>query len=116
MTPAECKCLRESMGLSTKWLAARWNVAESSVKRWERNRVAPDAISNDLRSLKESFTRQVIETINQASRRDMIKVPRVNEPRDAMPASWYRAIAQRAAEQTGVSIIYTDDEFEDAEI
>ena len=35
MTPAENKALRESMGLTLKWLAERWGVTVQSVKRWE---------------------------------------------------------------------------------
>ncbi len=42
LTPAEFKCLRASLGLTTKWLADRWDVAEFSVKRWERARMLPE--------------------------------------------------------------------------
>ena len=62
MTSAEMKCLRESMGLTTKWLSARWDVAEFSVKRWERDRYLPENLETDLRGLKRRFDAEVQHT------------------------------------------------------
>ena len=40
MTPAENKALRESMGLTLKWLAERWGVTVQSVKRGKKTEAA----------------------------------------------------------------------------
>ena len=104
MTSAEMKCLRESMGLTTKWLAARWDVAEFSVKRWERDRYLPDNLETDLRGLKRRFDAEVRHTA-------AVIVPRTEpESTGDMPAAWRRAIAQRARELSGARILYIDDE------
>ncbi|OXN00514.1 helix-turn-helix domain-containing protein [Bifidobacterium vansinderenii] len=114
MTSAEFKCLRESMGLSQQWAADHWKVSIISVKRWERNYQPPAGIEMDLRALKKRFDREV--RIAAAADEDSgLLVPRldVEAPRD-LPAAWHRAIAQRAAEQSGARILYYDDE-QDAE-
>ncbi|MCH9275018.1 hypothetical protein JS533_001775 [Bifidobacterium amazonense] len=108
MSPAECKCLRESMGLTTKWLAGRWGVAEYSVKRWERDRRVPDDLAADLTGLRNLFDRLVGEGVDE--RADAIPVPRVDaESPDDKPAAWHRIIAQRISEQTDGRILYYAD-------
>lgn len=107
MTPAEFKCLRESMGLSTKWLAIRWDVAESSVKRWEHTRTLPDALETDLLNLRRQFNEAVTRLSTTTT---PIVVPRVDsESPDRWPAAWHRAIAQQASDRCGASIIYGSD-------
>lgn len=114
MTSAEMKCLRESMGLTTKWLSARWDVAEFSVKRWERDRYLPENLETDLRGLKRRFDAEVQHTaaVTAESGEDAaVIVPRTEpESTGGMPAAWHRAIAQRARELSGARILYTDDE------
>lgn len=109
MTPAEFKSLRESMGLTTKWLAARWDVSEYSVQRWESTRTLPEELEKDITGLKESFDHEV--RVNASAHADTLIVPRTNKesPR-GLPAAWHRAIAQRARETTGVRILYYTDE------
>lgn len=110
MTSAEFKCLRESMGLTTKWLANRWNVSEFSVQRWERNRELPDEFEQDIHTLHQQFTNEVA-TAAKAKADSCLIVPRTDmeAPRD-MPAAWHRAVAQRAREHTGARILFYDDE------
>lgn len=117
-TSAEMKCLRESMGLTTKWLSKRWGVAEYSVQRWERGRILPDELDADLHDLKRRFDREVQHTAAEADRANemtgeptAIIVPRNDvDATRGMPAAWHRAIAQRAAELCGARILYADDE------
>ena len=108
MTPAEFKCLRESMGLSTKWLAERWDVAEYSVQRWERNRELPKKLQLDLLLLKSQFD-ATVERDGGVSGGALI-VPRTDLESVEYPAAWHRAIAQRAREMNGGRILYYDDE------
>lgn len=104
MTPAEFKCLRESMGLSTKWLSVRWDVSEFSVQRWERNRPLPDSLAQDMHMLKLAFEDDVKAMIESGVA--AVVVPRVDDPALDHPAPWYRAVAQRAADNCGVGIVY----------
>ena len=62
MTPAENKALRESMGLTLKWLAERWGVTVQSVKRWEGSRTPPPQIAKDMLDLKRKFDGRRAET------------------------------------------------------
>lgn len=115
MTSAEFKCLRESMGLTTKWLASRWDVSEFSVQRWERNRTLPVELELDISGLKERFDREVARVADAGG--DCVLVPRNDRLRTAgaMPATWHRMVAQRARERTGVRILFEDDEQEPAD-
>lgn len=110
MTSAEFKSLRESMGLTTKWVADHWNVAEYSVKRWERNRQPPEEIARGMLDLKRRFDALVARD-SKAGPDTTLLVPRLDrECPDGMPAAWHRAIARRAAEAHGARILYLDDE------
>lgn len=110
MTSAEFKCLRESMGLTTKWLAARWDVNEVSVQRWERNRTLPDSLAEDMARLKMQFDGEVEHAVETGG--DYFVVPRNDRfhTMDDMPAAWHHMIAERVRERTGVRILFTDDE------
>ena len=108
MTSAEFKCLRESMSLTTRWLAEHWNVSEVSVKRWERNRFPPEGIEQDLRALHDQFLEEVRRGVE--SRADCRMVPRTDRYPGLMPSAWRRAVAMRVQEQTGGRILFTDDE------
>lgn len=110
MTSAEFKCLRESMGLTTKWLADRWGVAEFSVKRWERDRMLPAGFEEDMRDLKARFDREVAQAATTPEDSCII-VPRVDaEAPRGLPAAWFHAVAQRASEKSGARILFYGDE------
>lgn len=112
MTSAEFKCLRESMGLTTKWLAARWGVAEHSVQRWERNRTLPDELAEDMARLKMQFDGEAERASELGG--DYFLVPRNDRFRneDDMPAAWHHMIAQRVSERTKIRILFDDDDQE----
>ncbi|MCI1901840.1 MAG: hypothetical protein LKI93_03825 [Bifidobacteriaceae bacterium] len=114
MTPAEFKCQRETMGLSTKWLAERWKVSEYSVQRWERSRQLPQALETDFNAIVVEFSQRVKEAAEIGG--ESIIVPRTDrEAPVEYPAQWYRAIAQRAHEETGIRILFYGDEYEPPE-
>lgn len=108
LTSAETKCLRESMGLTTKWLADRWHVAEYSVKRRETNRILPDEFETDLRGLKTRFDKAVQAAADTPADACII-VPRTDRGNGEYPAAWHRAIAQQAAARCHCRILYTRD-------
>lgn len=110
MTSAELKCLRESMGLTTRWLAERWDVSEVSVKRWERTLCPPERIVRQITDLKRRFDEEVARGV--ALRGDYVCAARNDRFRDGrmMPAAWTRAVAQRVHEGSGARILFYDDE------
>ena len=108
MTPAELKTLRESMGLTIKWLAARWHTAEYSVKRWERNRRLPDKLAQDMQTLRREYRKAITEGI--AANEPTIIVPRTDATTpDDKPAAWHRSVAQRIRETTDCKLVYSPD-------
>lgn len=114
LTPAEFKCLRASLGLTTKWLADRWDVAEFSVKRWERERMLPEEFSEDMLGLRQWFLDEVAQ--REACVADSISVPRTDRDTDlGFPAAWWQLIAWRVHEDTGQTILFYDDFTEDLE-
>lgn len=114
LTPAEFKCLRASLGLTTKWLADRWGVAEFSVKRWERARMLPEEFSEDMLGLRRRFLDEVAQ--GKACVTDSISVPRTDHDTDlGFPAAWWQLIAWRVHEDTGQMILFYDDFTEDLE-
>lgn len=114
LTPAEFKCLRASLGLTTKWLADRWDVAEFSVKRWERARMLPEEFSEDMLGLRRRFLDEVAQ--GKACMADSISVPRTDRDTDlGFPAAWWQLIAWRVHEDTGQMILFYDDFTEDLE-
>lgn len=104
ISPAELKCQRERMGLTTKWLAERWDVAEYSVKRWETNRLLPTEFIEDWLALMYDYAQQV----DTYSKRDAIIVPRVNMDSLAYPGAFYRSAGLDANRETGAPIEFGD--------
>lgn len=103
LTPAEFKANRERMGLSTRWLATRWNTQEQSVQRWERHRQPPPEFVEDLLDLVDLFDAQVVTYLTSAHHQYV--VPRVSVV-DGYPAPWWRAAALEASRHTGAAITY----------
>lgn len=112
MTPAEFKCCRESLGLSTRWLADRWGVSEYSVQRWERNRILPDDLQADLLGLQVRFAAEISKGVGE--RGETIIVPRTNvDSVQGFPAAWWRLIAWQVRLKTEGLILYYDDDVAD---
>ena len=108
MTPAENKALRESMGLTLKWLANRWGVTVQSVKRWEGSRTPPPQIAKDMLDLKRKFDAEVQRLVEGGG--DIVEVPRRDREctGSEQSAAWARAVAQRAKEQRGLTMEFRD--------
>lgn len=105
MTPAEFKCAREMMGLSTAWLAKRWGVSNVSVQRWERNRELPKAIERDMNGMLAEFLREVDE--GSARCDGSIEVPRTDaECLGEYPSAYYRRVAALVALRTSGEIVF----------
>ena len=110
MTPAENKALRESMGLTLKWLAIRWGVTVQSVKRWEGSRTPPPQVRQGHAGPQRKFDAEVQRLVENGG--EVVEVPR--RDRDCsgseQSAAWARAVAQRAREQMGLTIVFRDTE------
>ena len=105
MTPAEFKARREAMGLSTQWLATRWNVSLMSVQRWERNRSMPSGLAEDFETIEDGFREDVDMGIDESL--PVLRVPRVDsDSDDGFPAAYHRAVALRIAERTGAQLVF----------
>jgi len=108
LTPAEAKSIRERMGLSTRWLAQRWERDERLVQRWERMRVLPAPLATDLTNLRAHFAAQV-QALADDPAVDPIMVPRVDpDSADGFPAAWHRAVGLAAADLTGRRLRFTE--------
>lgn len=114
MTSAEFKCIRESLGLSTRWLADRWGVSHLSVQRWERNRAIPPELESDLMGIRGHFRSLVRSGADRCD--GSIAVPRTDvECRGEYPAAFYRAVGLAVADLTSGEIVFSTDCFEDGD-
>lgn len=114
LTPAEFKCLRVSIGLTTRWLAQRWDVAEYSVKRWENSRMLPEEFSDDMIGLRKRFLDEVSKGV--AARNEALLVPRVDRDTNlGFPAQWWQLIAWQIHAKADTMLLYYDDYTEDLE-
>lgn len=105
MTPAEFKCMRESLGLSAKWLSERWGVALLSVQRWEKDRALPGELEEDLLSIVDKAAETVAIGVERED--GSIEVPRTDAcSLDGFPAAYHRAVAWEIARHTGAEIVY----------
>ena len=108
MDGAEFKVLRESLGLSNAWLAARWGLGtERAIRRWEDNVTpVPDQRADQLQELADHAEQLVDEMLDDldATGEDVpvedwptVEVPRVDADcaRTGLPAAFFRAIAVR---------------------
>lgn len=110
-TAAEFRCLRESLGISSHWLAAHLEVAERTVLRWEFGRnplrdYATDAlaaIAADADALTDELAAPGV-TVVYTYRTD--EDYHAREPGARYPASWHRAAAWRAARRLGAQLDY----------
>lgn len=103
MTPAEFKARRESLGLSTAWLARRWDVSLMSVQRWERNRPMPTLVERDFDAIVRYAYAAVADGVDRGD--PVLTVPRTDaESPDGYPSAYHRAVALRIADRTGARI------------
>ena len=116
MSGAELRCLREWLGLTTRWLADHLGVAERSVHRWESGiREVPEGVASEVLRLSEITYGVLNGLIDQ-----LLDVPepgvytymsdadyRSHHPEQDWPASWHRALCARLADEVpGLRIVY----------
>lgn len=116
MSGAELRCLREWLGLTTRWLADHLGVAERSVHRWESGvRDVPQGVADEVLRLSE-ITYDVLNGLVD----HLIDMPdpgvytytsdadyRHHHPEVDWPASWHRALCARLADEVpGLRITY----------
>ena len=116
MSGAELRCVREWLGLTTRWLADHLGVAERSVHRWESGiREVPEGVAAEVLRLSEITYGVLNGLIDQ-----LLDVPepgvytymsdadyRSHHPEQDWPASWHRALCARLADEVpGLRIVY----------
>ena len=116
MSGAELRCLREWLGLTTRWLAGHLDVAERSVHRWESDvQPVPAGVASEVLRLSE-VTYDVLNGIVDR----LLDLPdpgvvtyrsdadyRAHHPEQDWPASWHRALCARLADEVpGLRIAY----------
>lgn len=113
LTPAEFRCLCEQLGLTPNWLAKRWGVALQTVYRWERNRVMPPSLAQDMLDLKKSFDSSVENLAKKYTKDTTLEIPAIRDNEEDTgnehyPQRMVRAIAWAVHEKTGCKIDYLD--------
>jgi len=116
MTPAELRMVRDYLGLTADWLAARLGVSARTVRHWEAGRYPiPDGVRQEVEHLEELTAQAVHDT---AARLMDIPEPWVVtyrsdaeyaavHPEAGWPASWHRHLLARIAERvTGLRVVY----------
>lgn len=101
MTPAEFKTLRESLGLTTEWLAIHFKVAQRTIMRWEDAGTPPENVAGELLNIEEyaeSLADDILEQLRAVDGAEIeYAVPRINDDAvsDQFPASFWRAVGAR---------------------
>ena len=120
MTPAEMKTVRESLGLSSQWLADSLGVTLRQTRRWEDGQspiredviallhrleaVMEELVDHLLDQVTDKYGVASVEDLDDVRRDDIdwptVKVPRIDADSWAvdevvLPASFHRAVAAR---------------------
>lgn len=116
MSDAEFRCLREWLGLTTRWVADHLGVAERTVHRWEAGvSTVPAGVSAELLRLSEITYTALDGLVDQ-----LLDLPEPgvityrtdddyhrHHPEQDWPASWHRALCARLADEVpGLRISY----------
>ena len=119
MTDAEFRVVREYLGLTGDWLAARLGVSGRTVRHWEQGKYPiPDGVRLELERLEAETAEFVGRAVEQLM--DVVDPTVVTYRTDAehqathpgvrWPASWHRAAVARIAQEVpGLSIVYATD-------
>lgn len=116
MSAAEFRVVRESLGLTTRWVAEFLEVAERTVHRWEGGQSPiPDGVRRTMRYVEGNTADAVAaktETCRVNPTRPLLTYRTDAEywaehPTRSYPASWHRALAARVAREIpGLAIDY----------
>lgn len=111
LSNAEFRCLREFLGLPVQWIAYELRVNEHTVRDWEtNNRPVPGYASDFLSELGRDAKHIVEKLIIKLDIKVNIPVPRGHRQNreDRFPPSYYRSIASRVRESTGIRMEYVE--------
>jgi transcriptional regulator with XRE-family HTH domain len=111
MTSAELKTLREFLGLSVTWLAAKVGVQERTVRHWESGRnPVPDDVAKLVKyhnSLVENVVRETVEhCLSQETKPEEVLLVRYHTDTElwkhradmlGLPVTFHAAMLQRTA-------------------
>ena len=116
MSGAELRCLREWLGLTTRWLADHLDVAERSVHRWESGAYpVPAGVASDVLRLSEvayDVLNGIVDRLLDLPDPGVVTYRsdadyRAHHPEQDWPASWHRALCARLADEVpGLRIAY----------
>jgi DNA-binding transcriptional regulator YiaG len=116
MTDAELRCLREQLGLSVRELGRAVGRHERNVHRWESGDHAISRDTADELQALVSYTETAVADLAASHpagttivtyRADGDMPDHIKKRGDReLSASWHRAVAWRAAQQTGATVTY----------
>jgi hypothetical protein len=111
VTPAEFRCAREFLGLSTQWVAEKLKVDSRDVRTWESGLAEIPAGATEFMQELLAAASQTVGTLtikwSEQNGDKAIPVPNGEVmPDGEMPARYYRHIASRVAERTQLGIDY----------
>lgn len=108
MTGIQLKMIREWLGVSGDWLAARLNVTPRTVRHWEAGRNAiPDGIRLEVKRMEQLTAQAVADGIEALPDQPAPTVVtyysdeqyQEHEPDSNWPASWHRRVVARIAQE-----------------
>lgn len=107
MSAAEFRMVREALGVSGEWLAARLGITDRTVRRWEHGSAPiPDGVRVELEGLEAVASGHVRDLVSRLedARDVVLSIP---EHDGEFPAGWWRAIAYRVSvEVQGLHVTY----------
>lgn len=107
MTPAEFRCLREYLGLSTQWVAVQLGVGPRAVLRWETPGTGdvPQRAAELLVKMR-GIARNAVDAAQTTPKGQTLMVPpHANAWQHGFPPAWHRHIAVRIAEKLGANVL-----------
>jgi DNA-binding transcriptional regulator YiaG len=109
MSPAEFRCLREYLGLSTQWVAVQLGVGPRAVLRWESPGGTVPQRAASLLTLMRQRAHEAVDAYQVVTGGQHLLVPaEITGWADEMPPAWHRHIAVRAAEKLGANVLSID--------
>lgn len=118
MTPAEFRVVREFLGLTGDWLAARLQVNPRTVRAWEQGRhPIPDGVRLEMERLEAEtgeFVGRAVDALMDLPDPAIVTYRsdeeyRAAHPGVSWPAAWHRMVCARIAlEVPALSIVYPD--------